>query len=108
MAHHIRFRNRLTDHDGIEYEFSYDEKHNYERDDEGSLHPSTTEVWNFRFRKEDGDPAPADHPSWQSLPSWADIHEDWKINLGFFDEDDETEELTYWPVSSKPRPVEVS
>ena len=84
----------LTDDTGQRWEFRYEENMHYvERDGDMVAQPST--IHDLRYRK-DGD------GEWLRLPPWADITNGWKINLCFFDEDEETGDITYWDVTSAP------
>lgn len=95
----MRIHNAFTDDDGVKWEFLYEEATEYEkdeadnpiRDDDGNLIRHTT-VKNFRYRRED-------EGEYLTLPSWADVKENWKITLCLFDEDEETEDLTFWEVT---------
>lgn len=91
----------LTDDAGVKWEFLYEEDMfapvldplgEPVLDSEGQ--PKTTSrITDFTFRQfETGE--------YLRLPPWADIKEEWKITLCFFDEDDDTGEMTFWDVSS--------
>lgn len=89
-----------TDDNGVEWKVRYDEITHYEqdesgapvRDDNGSL-MSTTHIENLAYRKEGDD-------AWLSLPPWATVRDGPKITFCFFDEDDDTGDLTFWEVKS--------
>lgn len=91
----MKVHNALVDEDGVKWEFTYDEDVTYTRD------PQTDEIINvgtvvreLRYRLEGAS------TGWLALPSWADIADEWKINLCLFDEDEETGELTFWKVET--------
>lgn len=96
----MRVYNSLTDDDGVKWEFHYVENMFVPvfdvlgqpvLDGEGKPRMTST-VTELTYQLPGGEP--------QKLPPWADIKEEWKINLCFFDEDEETEEMTFWEVSS--------
>lgn len=93
MAAGRKTYNALTDDAGQKWEFTYSETTIYEQDENEQWQQQGTSVFDFRYRKEEDD-------EWLALPSWADVNEQWKITLCFFDEDEETEEMTFWPVTS--------
>lgn len=96
--------NKLTDDAGVEWEFHYTEDMFVPvldplgepvLDAEGN--PKTTSrITNLVYNRV----AVASQREFLRLPPWADIKEEWKITLGFFDEDDDTDEMTFWEVSS--------
>lgn len=96
----MRAFNALTDDAGVRWEFHYEEDMFVpvlDAMDEPVLdtdgRPKTTSrITNLTYNVEGGER--------QKLPPWADIKEEWKITLCFFDEDDDTGEMTYWEVSS--------
>lgn len=98
----MKTRSGFTDDDGQTWEFTYEEKFQWATEEDGEtlvkgedgfpiMVPSI--IVDFRYRK-------IDEEEWHSLPSWADVRDEWKINLCFFDEDEETDEMTFWVVSS--------
>lgn len=88
----MRTHNALVDEDGQKWEFLYDEDRHYQLDGDGRMQYVHTVVRSFRYRREG-------ETDWLALPPWADVATEWKINLCFFDEDEETEELTFWPLA---------
>lgn len=85
--------NALTDDSGTPWEFIYEEVRYRDEGDPEDAPLSKTRVQDFRYRRK-GDEI------YLALPPWADVAQEWKITLCFFDEDEETGELTFWPVSS--------
>jgi hypothetical protein len=88
----VKIRNALTDDAGVEWEFRYDETTSYEQVD-GAWVAQLPQVTEFRYRRKGEE-------EWLVLPPWADVEESRKITLCLFDEDEETGELTFWPVAS--------
>lgn len=84
-------RNALMDDAGQRWEFLYTEEIYYEAA-EGEPH-MRQRIIDFAYRRE-GD------SEWLRLPPWADVAEDWKVNLCFFDEDDDGDICRFWTVSS--------
>lgn len=95
----MRVFDAYVDGNGQRWELLYDEQLITKRDAAGeAVHGErgpelTTQVENFRFRKEGTQ-------EWLVLPPFADILEDAKVTLCMFDEDEESGALTYWNVMS--------
>lgn len=96
----MRCHSSLTDDDGVEWEFTYTENILVPMvdalgqpvlDADGEWKTTST-ITQFTYRR-------VGSPTWLSLPSWADVKEEWKTTLCFFDEDEDGS-VTFWSVSA--------
>lgn len=86
-------RDAYVDDAGQRWEVRYDQKYHYEEGPDGEAIERPSTIEDFRFRRE-GEEA------WSELPPWADITEDAKTTLCFFEQDDDGEITGFWRVTS--------
>lgn len=89
----------LTDDQGRKWEILRESRINYFGDtlydEDGNALPSQT-IISFKFRLDKGD----NSGEWLTLPPWADVRDEWKINLCWFDEiDEDANDLIFWPLA---------
>lgn len=96
----MKVRDAIIDDQGQRWEILAAHDTHFKRDANGEVvrgadgdHIWETVVREFAYRKE-GD------QEWLSLPPWADVRDEWKINLCYFYEDEETGEMTFWEVAA--------